>query len=201
MMPDTERQILKNAGHNKARRPRFDNRLLFKSKTQIPTFPESAQSSRCPQRTHKKKLQGSRHDKRRPLNLRNPLRRITSRAIVPMVGALSVAGLMKTSTEYWKTCCAAESNVRLWGQKSKYERTVKRLGTSIDTISEETHHKDTKALRMQRQNEVHAKAPRRKGRSESQDILPYFAPLVRQAKLDVSYQLKGPDHGNYSFAM
>jgi hypothetical protein len=24
---------------------------------------------------------------------------------------------------------------------------------------------------------------------------------VRQAKLDVSYQLKGTDHGNYSFAM
>ena len=59
----------------------------------------------------------------------------------------------------------------------------------------------TKALRMQRQYEVHAKAPRRKGRSESQGILLYFAPLVRQAKLDVSYQLKGTDHGNYSFAM
>ena len=28
-----------------------------------------------------------------------------------------------------------------------------------------------------------------------------FASLVRQAKLDVSYQLKGTDHGNYSFAM
>ena len=29
----------------------------------------------------------------------------------------------------------------------------------------------------------------------------FFASLVRQAKLDVSYQLKGTDHGNYSFAM
>ena len=83
---------------------------------------------------------------------------------------------MKTSTEYGKTCCAAESNVRLWRRKRKYERTLKRLWTSIDTISEETHHKDTKAKRMQRRNEVHAKAPRRKERSESQGILPYFAP-------------------------
>ena len=134
-------------------------------------------SSGRPQRKHKKKLQSSRHDKRHRLDLRNPLRRITSRAIVPLVGALCVAVLMKTSTEYWKTCCAAESNVRLWRRKRKYERTLKRLWTSIDTISEETHHKDTKALRMQRGNEVLAKAPRRKGRSESQGILPYFAPL------------------------
>ncbi len=45
-------------------------------------------SSRRPQRKHKKTQQGSRHDKRQRLDLRNPLRRITSRAIVPLMGAL-----------------------------------------------------------------------------------------------------------------
>jgi hypothetical protein len=35
----------------------------------------------------------------------------------------------------------------------------------------------------------------------SSKILGAFGPLVRQAKLDVSHQLKGTDHGNYSFAM
>jgi hypothetical protein len=32
-------------------------------------------------------------------------------------------------------------------------------------------------------------------------FLVFSVPRVRQAKPDVSYQLKGTDHGNYSFAM
>ncbi len=45
-------------------------------------------SSRRPQRKQKKNHQGSRHDKRRRLEIQNPLRRITLRAIVPLIGAL-----------------------------------------------------------------------------------------------------------------
>ena len=48
-------------------------------------------SSSCPQRKHTKHtktLQASRHDKRHRLDRRNPLLRITSRAIVPLMGVL-----------------------------------------------------------------------------------------------------------------
>ena len=38
---------------------------------------------------HKKQLSGSRHDKRARLDRWNPLRRITSRAIVPLIGAMA----------------------------------------------------------------------------------------------------------------
>ena len=55
------------------------------------------QPSERPQRKHKKKGPGSRHDKRSRLNLRNPLRRITSRAIVPLMGALaSLVGTLQS---------------------------------------------------------------------------------------------------------
>ena len=46
-------------------------------------------SSKHPQPKHKKAGQSSRHDKRERLDRRNPLRRVTSRAIVPLMGALA----------------------------------------------------------------------------------------------------------------
>ena len=46
-------------------------------------------SSKHPQPRHKTKGRGSRHDKRARLDRRNPLRRITSRAIVPLIGAMA----------------------------------------------------------------------------------------------------------------
>ena len=45
-------------------------------------------SSKRPQPRHKSSKK-SRHDKRNRLDRRNPLRRITSRAIVPLIGVLS----------------------------------------------------------------------------------------------------------------
>ena len=55
------------------------------------------QPSKRPQRKHKAKSIGSRHDKRSRLNLRNPLRRITSRAIVPLMGVLaSLVGTLQS---------------------------------------------------------------------------------------------------------
>lgn len=57
-------------------------------------------SSRRPQRKHKQKLQRSRHDKRRRLDARNPRRRITSRAIVPLVGVLgSLVGMLQAAMD------------------------------------------------------------------------------------------------------
>ena len=53
-------------------------------------------SSRRWQRRHKQKFRGSRHDERHRLDLRNPLRRITSRAVVPLRGALgSLVGTLQ----------------------------------------------------------------------------------------------------------
>ena len=46
-------------------------------------------SSKRPKAKHKKTSAKSRHDKRDRLDRRNPLRRVTSRAIVPLIGALA----------------------------------------------------------------------------------------------------------------
>ena len=57
-------------------------------------------SSSRPQRKHAKKHQGSRHDKRHRLDLRNPLRRITSQAIVPLMGVLgSLVGTLQAAMD------------------------------------------------------------------------------------------------------